>query len=210
MKKIIITTIAVVLTLSAWGQTRMSAVEQNQVFGKMDSLALKIKTMQCSFTQTKEMKMLKKEMVSGGNMYYKRSDKLCWQYTSPYNYTFILDNGKALIKSDNSTTSMDAKKNKIFRQISDIMINCITGGNLSNSSFFNVTLYKDGNVVYAQMQPLKKELKQMYSSVMLYFDSSLTMVTKVVMIERNGDSTVINMKNIKINSAINDKVFSIN
>jgi len=121
----------------------------------------------------------------------------------------VLNAGKAYIKSSKGTQEMDIQKNEVFRQISDIMINCITGGNLSKSSYFKVTVYRNGNAVYASLQPLKKELKQLYSSVLLYFNPALTTVTKVVMNEKNGDTTTIDLQNTKINSPIDDKIFSV-
>ena len=53
-------------------------------------------------------------------------------------------------------------------------------------------------------------MKKMFKSIHLYFDSSRSMVSKVEMLEKNGDSTVILLHGVKTNTGINEKVFSAN
>lgn len=210
MKKIIMALAIVLSSLSVYGQTALSKAQQNQVIAKIDKSALAIQTMQCHFTQVKSMALMKNSLNSQGTMYFKKPNKLRWQYTTPYDYTFILNNGKAYMKSAKSTTTVDVNKNKMFRQITDVIMNCLIGGNLSKTSYFKIAMYKSGNTTYAVLTPLKKELKQIYSTITLHFNSSLTMVTKVEMKEKNGDKTTITLSDIKLNGNISEKTFSNN
>ena len=61
---------------------------------QIESAAVSMKTMQCDFVQTKYLRMLNDKMVSTGKMYYQQSDKLRWEYTSPYTYAFVLNGFK--------------------------------------------------------------------------------------------------------------------
>ena len=81
-------------------QTERVAVQQQTeqtVKQKINQAASGIKTMQCDFVQTKHLKMLNDKLVSKGKMYYQKSDKLRWEYVSPYAYTFILNADKVLL-----------------------------------------------------------------------------------------------------------------
>lgn len=195
--------------LPAWSQTKLTAEQQKDILEKVDKSASAASSMQCDFTQTKNMKLLSKEMQSKGVMYFKRPDKLRWQYTSPYDYTFILNGDKVQLKSAKSTKNIDVQGNKMFRQISNIILNSVTGGNLKSASDFSVEVYKSAEGYFAKLYPKKKELKQIYQAIEIYFNPTLTMISNVKMIEKTGDVTIVRLSDTKTGVAINEKLFKI-
>lgn len=197
-----------VLSMSAFAQTKLTAAQQQKVVEKVNKSTSAITSMQCNFTQTKSMKMLSKKMQSAGVMYYKKTNKLRWQYTSPYDYTFVLNGDKVHIKSSKSSQKIDVQRNKMFRQITNIILTTITGGSLKSSADFTVEMYQADKKYFARLYPKKKELKQIYSVIEIYFNVELTMVSTVKMQEKTGDVTTVNLINIKTNQPINEKVFS--
>lgn len=201
--------LTVMSSLPLLGQTKLTAEQQKQMIEKIDKTASAMSGMQCEFTQTKSMKLLSKEMQSKGIMYFKRPNKLRWQYTSPYDYTFILNGDKVQIKSSKSTKNIDVQGNKMFRQITNIILNSVTGGSLKSSSDFNVEVYKKDNSYFAKLFPKKKELKQLYQVIEIYFDPALTMVNSVRMVEKTGDETRVNLINTKLNIAVDEKMFAV-
>ena len=70
--------------LSVKGQTRLTSEQEKQVMAKMDQSSKALHSLQCDFIQTKRMKILSKEMQSKGVLYFKKPDKIRWQYTTPY------------------------------------------------------------------------------------------------------------------------------
>lgn len=199
--------------MTSWpllGQTKLTAEQQKQIIEKIDQTASAMTGMQSDFVQTKRMKLLSKEMQSKGVMYFKRPNKLRWQYTAPYDYTFILNGDKVQIKSSKSTKNIDVQGNKMFRQITNIILNSVTGGSLKSSSDFTVEVYKKDNTYFAKLYPKKKELKQLYQVIEIYFDSALTMVNSVRMVEKTGDETRVNLINTKLNIAVDEKMFAVN
>ncbi len=201
--------LTVMSSLPLLGQTKLTADQQKQMIEKIDKTASAMTGMQCEFTQTKSMKLLSKEMQSKGIMYFKRPNKLRWQYTSPYDYTFILNGDKVQIKSSKSTKNIDVQGNKMFRQITNIILNSVTGGSLKSSSDFNVEVYQKDNSYFAKLFPKKKELKQLYQVIEIYFDPALTMVNSVRMVEKTGDETRVNLINTKLNVAVDEKMFAV-
>ena len=73
---------------------------------------------------------------------------------------------------------------------------------------FTVEMYQADKKYFARLYPKKKELKQIYSVIEIYFNPELTMVSTVKMQEKTGDVTTVNLINIKTNQPINEKVFS--
>ena len=190
------------------GQTKLMAEQQKQIVEKIDKASSAMKTMQCDFTQTKRMKMLSKDMQSKGVMYFKRPDKLRWQYTSPYDYTFIMNGDKVQIKSMKSTKNIDVQQNKMFRQITNIILSSITGGTLRTSADFTVELWQQDKSYFVKLYPKKKELKQLYQYLEIWFDPALTKVSTVKMMEKTGDMTIVNLLNTKYGVTINEKMFA--
>lgn len=209
MKRLFFIVLVVVFSPHVSGQTKLTAEQQKQLVEKIDKAASAMKSMQCDFTQTKSMKLLKREMKSTGVMYFKQPDKLRWQYTSPYDYTFIMNGDKVRIKSTKSTQDINVQGNKIFRQITNIILNTVTGGGLKSASDFTVEVYQSDKGYFAKLYPKKKEVKQIYNVIEIYFNASLTMVSSVRMIEKTGDETLVNLNNLKANASINEKMFSV-
>lgn len=194
--------------LPIMGQTKLTAEQQKQIVDQIDKASSAMKTMQCDFTQTKRMKLLSKEMQSKGVMYFKRPDKLRWQYTSPYDYTFIMNGDKVQIKSMKSTKNIDVQQNKMFRQITNIILSSITGGTLRTSADFTVELWQQDKTYFVKLYPKKKELKQLYQYLEIWFDRELTKVSTVKMMEKTGDMTIVNLLNTKYGVTINEKLFA--
>ena len=208
-RTVFISILLLVLSLSVQGQTKLSSAQQKHVIEQIDKAVKSVSSIQCDFTQTKTMKMLKKTMTSNGVMYFKRDNKLRWQYTSPYDYVFILNGSQVSLKSKNSSQKIDTKKNKVFNQIANVILNSITGRGLNNGADFTCVMYQNGSTYSAKLYPKKKELKQVYTVIELFFNSKF-MITNVKMEEKTGDVTNIKLTNVKTNISINEKNFIIN
>ena len=196
--------------LSVTGQTKLTKEQEKDVLEKMEKSSNALHSLQCDFVQSKRMKILNKDMISKGVLYFKKPDKIRWQYTTPYDYTFIMNGDKVQIKSTKSTKNIDIQGNKIFRQVTSIILNTITGGGLKNSPDFDVELFKLNDVFFAKMRPKKREVMQVYSSIEVYFNASLTMVESIKMIEKSGEYTVVKLISPKVNNPINENVFKVN
>ncbi|MBO5233225.1 MAG: outer membrane lipoprotein carrier protein LolA [Prevotella sp.] len=196
------------ICLAAITGTAQTAQER-QAIERISRSAAAMKSMQADFVQTKHLKMLGEKMVSTGRMRYRQSDKLRWEYTSPYAYTFILNGNSVLMKKGNRSDVVDVNRNKMFREIARIMMSSVVGDCLTDKKSFKVSMTTARNTCTATLIPQKKELKAVFTRIVLTFDSRTSMVTKVTMYEKNGDRTEIVLKNAKANTAINAAEFAV-
>lgn len=180
-----------------------------QIRQAITQAASAMKTMQCDFTQTKHLRMLNDKMTSKGRMYYQQTNRLRWEYTSPYSYTFILNDDKVLLKNKQRNDVIDVNKNKLFREIARIMMNSVVGTSLTDDKSFKSTIATNGNEWIASLLPQRKDLKQLFQKVILHFSKKNAMVKQVELIERNGDRTVIELNNIRTNEKISADMFTI-
>lgn len=182
---------------------------EEQIKQKVNQTASAMKTMQCDFVQTKHLKMLNNDFVSHGKMYYQQSNKLRWEYTSPYSYTFILNNDQVLLKNKQRNDLIDVKQNKLFREIVRIMMSSVVGNCLADDKNYKVSIATIGNEWVATLLPQRKDMKQMFPKLILHFNAKKSVVNTVELFDKNGEKTIIELKNIRTNETITSNMFVI-
>lgn len=206
MKKIFLTTVMLCLTLINLSAQELSELNVKE---KINAAAASLQTMQCDFEQTKELKMLHKELTVYGKMYYQMSDKLRWEYTKPYSYIFILNADKVLLKNQNRKDIIDVNQNKLFKGIAQIMMNSVVGNCLTDDKSFKTTIISTPKEWIATLLPLRKDMKQMFQKIIIHFNRQKTIVAAVELVEKNGDKTIITLKNIRQNEPIKESIFDL-
>lgn len=207
MKRLILLTIA--LTLLAVGRMGAQSVNQQEVLRKINATASALKSMQCDFVQTKHIKLLNDKMVSKGRMYYQQSDKLRWEYTSPYTYTFVLNGQKVMLNKGQRSDVIDVNQSKVFKEIARLMMNTVTGKSLASGKDFKVSISQTQSEWVATLIPQRSNMKQMFQKILLHFNRAQAIVSTVELIEKKGDRTVIQLRNVQKNKTINAHVFTI-
>ncbi len=188
-----------------------SAQQQSdvQIRQQLGEAAAALHTMQCDFTQTKQLSMLNAKITSGGRMYYQQPGKLRWEYTQPYAYTFILNGNKVLLKNNNRNDVIDVNQNKLFREIAQIMISSVVGNCLSDDRNFKTSISTTQKEWIATLLPLRKNMRQLFQKIILHFNRQQKMVSQVELVEKNGDKTIIDLKHIQKNEKISDRLFAV-
>ena len=187
----------------------MAQQTEVQIRKEISLAASAMKTIQCDFIQTKYLKMLNDKMVSKGKMYYQQSNRLRWEYLSPYAYTFILNNDKVLLKNKQRNDVIDVNNNKVFREIARIMMNSVVGNCLNDEKSYKSSISVQKGEWVATLLPQRKDMKQMFQKIVLHFNQKQVVVTQVEIIEKNGDRTVIDLKNVRTNETISSNIFAI-
>lgn len=169
--------------------------------------ASEIHSLQCKFRQTKNLSLLATEMVSTGRMYYKEG-MLRWEYLSPYRYIFIINGESVLLDSPSRSNVIDTKTNKMFGSIANIMMSSLTG-NITDTEEFDTLMLEEKEGWIAELTPVKKEMQQFFTKVRLHINPVEKSVEKVELLEKGGDTTLIEMTEIEKNVSVDDSVFEI-
>lgn len=198
------------ISYSCFAQTRVNKEEQSKMIQTIEKAVSSLKSMHCSFRQEKVIGLLNEKVVSVGTMDYCQPTKLRWQYNKPYTYTFVINGNKVMINSSSQKNIIDARQSKLFKEVTRIMVNSITGQCLTDSKQFNVTMYNNQTVWIANMVPVAKELRSMFKTIKLHIDPKKGLVSRVVLTEKSNDVTTIYLSDYKTNVKIDEKVFSVN
>lgn len=209
---LIIILVLLAMTPAIESQTMRKATpeESRTMIAKINKSAASIHTITCSFTQEKSVAMLKDKMMSQGRMCYNSAGKLRWEYSSPYSYILVINNNQVSMKSGSKTSKIDINSSKLFQTIARIMVSSVTGKSLNKSNDFDVTMYCGNQSWCAQLAPKEANMKKMFKFIRLYFNINQAMVSRVEMVEKNGDKTIIRLNNVVTNKPINDAQFRVN
>jgi outer membrane lipoprotein-sorting protein len=186
-----------------------TAEQQKMMLEKITAASERMESLVCHFEQTKELSLLSEKMISHGTMYYRNSGLLRWEYSSPYNYAFVLNGKKILLQTETGRNVIDIKSNQFFQEIVKVMINGVSGSGLTDLKNFAPLYCWSEKKWEVSLAPVKKEMKQMFSAIKLTFNVDDFTVDNVEMEERNGDRTNIRLTDKKINEKIEDRRFNI-
>lgn len=185
-------------------------VQKKDILAKISKEQVNANSLECKFVQKKKLSVLAETVASEGVMYFKKDNNLRWQYNKPYRYLFILSGGKVLIKNESRTDKFDTNSNKMFREISEIMIGGVKGNTLVDNRKFDARFLVGASTVVVKLTPKNKELKQLMKYINLTFSKSDWLVKSIEMLEQGGDNTVITFTEKNVNKKISDDIFRIN
>lgn len=189
--------------------TLAQANEQNAI-DEISQASETIHTLQCNFVQTKKLKMLKEAMVSKGKMWCTQPNRIRWEYQTPYASSFVLNDGKVLLKGNKRSHTFNVNRNKMLREITRLMVPDGLGKCLQEKKDFQVSVTTRNNLHILTLLPQEKELRQLFTQIVLYYDRGQSVVTKVEMLEKNGDCTAIELSSINLNAKIEESVYAQN
>ncbi|GHT18687.1 hypothetical protein FACS189429_5540 [Bacteroidia bacterium] len=194
-----------VITLA---QKSLSPEQQQSVIAKIADASAKMHSLICNFTQTREMSILNEKIVSQGKMYYRNDNMLCWEYTSPYN-ALIFNGKKMAMKNEKGKTEVSGGMAYLFRGIADIMLNGISGKNLTDKKRFDIEMYLTENICKVVLKPKQAQMKKAFSEISIIFNTKDYLADCVIMKETGGNTTTIQLTDKQLNTKISDSVFSI-
>ncbi len=185
-------------------------LESSQIREKFSAASNSINSFKADMTQEKHLKMLQDKLTSKGLFYYQKENKIRIEYVTPFKYLMVINGAKIAIKDNNNKmTKIDAGNNAIFKQINSLMIDCIKGSFLANKDF-SIALFQNKEYYLFQLTPVKKGLKDFFSTIQIFVFKSDYSIQKLVLKENGGDFTIIHFSNKNINLALPASLFNTN
>ena len=195
--------------LSSFSQSSFKAIKDISLFkSNLAEMTEKTNTIKSDFIQEKNLSFLSEKIISKGLFYFKKENKIRWQYTEPFDYLIIINENKIYIKDEDRESKYDMASNKIFKEINKIITGCVQGDILNNDKEYKIEYYENDNFYYVKLTPYSEKMKEFLSNINIYFDKKDFSVSKLEMIELSGDYTIIEFINKKLNEEIPDKEFN--
>jgi outer membrane lipoprotein-sorting protein len=164
-------------------------------------------TIEASFIQEKNLSVLSEKIITRGRFLFKKEKKLRWEYTQPFHYLIILNNGTMFIQDEEKKSRIDIRTNKMFAEINSIIMGCVQGNLFNEEKKFLPSFLENNNYFLVKLKPLETKLKEYLSEIWIFFDKADLTVTRLEMHEPSGDYTNIDFSGKKINTAVPDEKF---
>ncbi len=175
---------------------------------KVENMSKALNSIDADFVQEKNLSVLSERIISKGHLMFKKENLLRWEYFTPSKYLIVINKEKVFIKDEKKTSKYDMNSNKVFKEINDIMISCVQG-TIFKSSKFKTSYFENEKYYKLEMTPNTKNMKDSFKKINLYFDKTITSVSKIEMIETSEDFTLIEFLNKKLNAPISENSFII-
>ncbi|MGB4655038.1 MAG: outer membrane lipoprotein carrier protein LolA [Bacteroidales bacterium] len=196
--------------LNAQNYVKLNNADAIACKNQIKKSAESVSTIQCNFVQEKEMSFLDSKLISKGKMYLKKDRKLLWQYTTPYEFSFVINENKIAMVNKDQKNSFDSNSNSFFKNLSSIVVGSFNGELLDNKKDFDITYFKNNNTYKVEIVPKNKVLGDMISKISLHFNSKDWSVDSILLHDKQGDVTNIDFSEKIFNKNIDNRVFDIN
>jgi len=165
-----------------------------------------IQTIQSDFTQEKNLSMLSEKIISKGKFWFKKQNLVRMEYSEPFQYLMILNNGNIYVKNGAKENTVGTKSNKLFQQINRIVIDCVKGSALDNPDFI-AKIFEGKTNWIVELTPKAKTLGELFQHINITVDRKDFTASVVAMYEQGGDYTIIHFINKELNATIPDALF---
>ena len=207
MKRVLLSIILTVFSITAFAQTQLTESQSQEVINQLTQAATSMQTMQCRFVQEKTSSMLAEPSVAQGTMHYAAPDRMRWEYTAPYAFALVV-NGERIVKiTDGKAEVLEGNAGRMYQGIVSIIMGSASGKKLFDTTVFDIVLYDDNGFWRADMTPKRRDMKRMFSQLVFRFDKKTNGISRVEFMEAGGGVTAIRFEDIKVNAALDDKVF---
>lgn len=170
--------------------------------------AQETRTIKSDFIQEKNLSMLSEKIVSTGMFWFKKENMVRMEYLKPFQYLMVINKNNVMLKDGEKTNTISVRSNKLFQQISSIMLDCVQGAVFSNPDF-KIKIFENKTSWMIEMVPVAKGLNDFFKTINILIDKKNYSVTSINMIELSGDNTLIIFKNREINVEIPDATFAV-
>ena len=191
---------AVLVCLSVLTGRAYAVTPADTVVERIAARCADMRSMRCDFRQTRTVPLMESPQVSEGKMLYRQPSSLKWIYSEPLSYSFTIENDNISIDSPDGHTAIGSDAGRMFKGLSDIVLGCMSGKNLTDRRLFQTDVtVQDGEWV-ARLIPQRREMKRVFTSIVMVFDPSTALLKRMTMYDQNGGSTLVEISNVSVNA----------
>lgn len=174
---------------------------------KLQASTQNIQTLTSDFVQTKHIDVLSEDIESSGRLVYKKQNLLRWEYSEPFDYLIVINNGKLTIKDEGSKNSFDLSGNKTFLKVNDMITQSLQGGAMLHHPDYKYELLESSSEFLLKLYPQDKKTQEFMRQIEVYFSKTDYQPKRMKMLETSGDFTNIVFKNRKLNETVSNSLF---
>lgn len=174
---------------------------------KVMAANVKYNTIVSKFKQTKHIPIMDEDMLSGGNFYYTKPEKLTMRYTDPAGDLMMINDDWFTMVSAGKKRETSGKTNQKMQGMKAILSACLQG-NILQMGAEKVTLEETSKHYVFTAIIDRKANKSNFEKVVASYDKNDLSLTLLQTIERDGSYTIYELTDKKFNTAVDANVFT--
>ena len=206
MKKILFVILALTAPVLTFAQSALTGTDRASAIALLKQANALESTMTFDFKVTRHSSMLKDNLESSGHAAFSFPSQLCWETVLPSSNIFILDGNTVITGPAGNMRTIDISENRRFQSIARSASRLQTAGLLSEDDF-TITVSRTDNMYKVEMVPLRRELRQLYTSITLFADAGTGAVSVIQLVDTGGDSSTIRLSSVKRGIKLPDSTF---
>lgn len=207
--KRLFTIIALAITAhTAMAQPREMADMQN-FENQLKATAEKLKSIESDFTQVKHLDMFDEDVVSKGQFYYLKDNKISLDYSKPLSYLIVINGSRLKIVADGKKSVMQLNTNKMMSEMQDMITACMVGDLSRMSNNYELKYQEDDHQYIVSITPRSKTVKEYVSAIEIRLSKADMSVDQLRMYENEADYTDYRFTNKRFNQISDESRFKI-
>ena len=189
MRKII----SILLVISCWS---LAQANNQSAFQQVQQLLAKAKNISGDYTQTREIKLLSKPLVSTGTFVLSQAEGLIWNQMIPFKSQLKLSDNRLEQKlGDNPPTVLTKEQQPIIFSFSNIFLSIFKGNTTDLKQYFTID-FQGGSALWTiALKPKASPLNKAIARIEL---SGTSHIDKVVINEVRGNQMQIKFSKVKV------------
>lgn len=178
----------------------------NNSWQELKETAGNVHSVKADFIQEKHLKILKKNIVSRGHLFYRSPDSLRWEYVAPFRSILMMHGGKTTqyLKKEHGFEKSSGSGTE-FMQIGLREISRWLSGHFEETSFFSVRLVPGEKIIFTAKDP---SVSKFVNKIELIFSDKPGIMKSVRIYESEDSYTNFLFENTVINEEIDTSWFT--
>ncbi len=165
-------------------------------------------TLQANFIQKKVLRVMKNPIISEGSIAFQKPNSLRWSYQKPFSYTIVMKGGQISIDDAGKSSQYDMSANKVFEDINKLIISSVEGTILDDPKF-SKTYLESANYYIVELVPSDAFMKDYITQMNIAFAKTDLQVGSIKILESQGNSTLIEFSDTRVNDPLPKDVFEL-
>ena len=183
---------------------------QNRILADIEKANAAYETIESVFIRTQTNVCKGTSVKAEGELYIAGEDKMAQHYKAPSTDMLIVNGNEFYMARGKKTNKFNTVKNKTMRSLRNTLLYCVHGKPvlLATENGAEITAEKKEKGYEVVLTSTKKAPRG-YAKIVLTYDLKSKLLTRMQMDEYNGNSTLYEMSDLKVNTSMDTKVFKI-
>lgn len=166
------------------------------------------RTIQCDFSQRKQVRRMKNEIELKGRFYYDNALAMALDYSVPAGDKIIIRNDRIVLKTAGQVTETATSANPMLQQVALMIRASMTGDLTQFGEGWQIDYTEQEGTGTVRMEPRSKRARKYIEAITLGFDLSTMTLDRMELTETGGGGSVYEFRNKRFNLPVDPARFN--